>query len=106
MLSSSDEQIVRIFKRRLEAITTVKQIRVFGSRARGDASDDSDLDLFIELAELTPPLRNQIREIAWEVSLAEGVVISTFVATTQGMVDSPLAANPILKVIQTEGIAV
>jgi len=34
------------------------------------------------------------------------VVISTFVATSQAITDSALAANPILKAIRAEGIAV
>jgi len=79
---------------------------VYSARARGDASVDSYLDVFIELGELTPQLRRQISDIAWEIGFDEDVVISTFVASSQSLINSPLSANPILKVIQTEGIAV
>jgi uncharacterized protein len=79
---------------------------VYGSRARGDAAEDSDMDVFIELASLTPELRRQISDIAWEIGFDEGVVISTFVATSQAIMNSPLAANPILRAIEAEGIAV
>ncbi len=106
MLAPNDERIVRKFKRRLQAISPIKRLVIYGSRARGDASEDSDLDIFIELSDLTPQLRRQISDIAWEVGFSEGVVISTFVATTQAIIDSPLAANPILKAIQAEGIAI
>jgi predicted nucleotidyltransferase len=51
MLSETDRQIVREFQRRLAAIVPVLDLRVFGSRARGDAAPDSDLDVFIELEE-------------------------------------------------------
>ena len=105
MLAPNDERIVRKFKRRLQALSPVKRLVVYGSRARGDAAEDSDFDIFIELAELTPQLRRQISDLAWEIGFGEGVVISTFVATSRAIIDGPLAANPILKAIQAEGIA-
>jgi len=106
MLSSNDARIVRRLKRRIQAIAEVRNMVVFGSRARGDATEESDLDIFVEVEELTPQLRRQISDLAWETGFEAGVVISTFVATSQAVTDGPLAANPILKAIQTEGIMV
>lgn len=75
---------------------------VYGSRARGDATTVSDLDLYIEVPHLTPGLRQKISEIAWEVSLEHEVVISTLVASQH----HPLKPQPIMKAIEIEGIAV
>ena len=101
MLSTKDARIARKVKRRLLEIARVKQLVVYGSRARGTPAKYSDLDLYIELEEqVSPALRKKIREIAWEVSLDSGVVISTLVASER------LRGQPILKAIKSEGIAV
>ena len=101
MLSTRDARIARKVKRRLSEITNVKKLVVYGSRARGKATKYSDLDLYIELdANVNPALRRRIREIAWEVSLDSGIVISTLVASDR------LRGQPILKTIQAEGISV
>jgi predicted nucleotidyltransferase len=101
MLSVRDARIARRVKRRLAEITNVKRLVVYGSRAKGEATKYSDLDLYIELnTSVNPSLRRKIREIAWEVSLDSGVVISTLVASDR------LEGQPILKAINSEGIAV
>lgn len=101
MLSVQDARVARRVKKRLSEITNVKRLVVYGSRARGKATKYSDLDLYIELnASLDPSLRRKIREIAWEVSLDSGIVISTLVASDR------LKGQPILKAIKAEGIPV
>ena len=101
MLSRSDAQIARRVKRRLLAEIPLKRLVVYGSRARGNPAPYSDLDLYIELnSAVSRDLRRKIREIAWEISLDSGVVISTLVAGER------LAGQPILKAIEREGIAI
>ena len=99
-----DLRIAREFRRRLAAIAPVRDLRVFGSRARGDAAPGSDLDLFIELDEATPELRKQISEIAWEVGFERGRVISTLVATRDELERGAMGANPLILSIEREGI--
>jgi predicted nucleotidyltransferase len=101
MLSTRDARIARKVKSRLSEITPVKRLVVYGSRARGKPTRYSDLDLYIELrTKVNPALRRKIREVAWEVSLDSGVVITTLVGGER------LKGQPILKAINTEGIAV
>ncbi len=67
MPTDTDRQVTREFQRRLADIVHVLDLLVFGSRARGDAAPDSDMDVFIELDACTPALRQRIGEIAWKV---------------------------------------
>lgn len=101
MLSTRDARIARKVKRRLSEITQVKRLVVYGSRARGKPAKYSDLDLYIELdTQVNSALRRKIREVAWEVSLDSGIVITTLVASER------LKGQPILKAIKADGIVV
>lgn len=104
MLSPDDTRRFAIFQQRLQAFTPVSRLAVYGSRARGDADAESDLDLYIEVPRPTPLLRGQIRHLAWEISLSEDCVITTFVTTPESVASGPLSALPVLRAIEEEGV--
>jgi predicted nucleotidyltransferase len=106
MLSAGDRSIAQALKARVRQVAPVRSVRVYGSRARGDAAPDSDLDVYIELESISPALRQQISEIAWEVGFARNVVISTFVVTRDQLDNGPIGASPLIANVMREGIAV
>jgi predicted nucleotidyltransferase len=106
MLKIVDEQVVRLLKERIQKISPIQRVIVFGSRARGDAFEESDLDVFTELPLLTLELRKQLYDIAWEVGFDHDRVVSLLLTTTLELTEGPLSANPILKAIEMEGIPV
>ncbi len=104
MLTETDREVAKAFQRRLMDIAPVLDICVFGSRARGDAANDSDLDVFIELETVDPDLRQKIFELAWEVGYETDRVITTIVATRDQLQYGAIGANPLIRRIEQEGV--
>jgi len=104
MMASSDRQTALEFKRRVAALVPILQCSVFGSRARGDATDGSDLDLFLVVDHIDTELRERISEVAWEVGFENDVVLSTFVVTLDQLEHGPMGVSPIVRQIEREGI--
>ena len=104
MITEADRQIVREFQRRLADIVPILDLHVFGSRARGDAVPDSDLDVFIEVEAYTPELRQRISELAWEVGFETDRIISTVVTTRHELEHGAMGANPLVLNIEHEGV--
>jgi predicted nucleotidyltransferase len=50
---------------------------VFGSKARGDDDEESDMDLLVVLKHVSLEIRRQVRDLATEIWLENGVYLST-----------------------------
>ena len=68
-MGTIDQQIVEELKRRIpaEVLPHIRELILYGSRVRGDAADDSDLDLVALVDEKTPELEYVLDEIAYNV---------------------------------------
>lgn len=55
----------------------VASVVLFGSRARGEAEPDSDMDVLVVMSGASPEIRREIRHLAVEVWLKHGIYLST-----------------------------
>ena len=105
-MREKDRAIAEQLKRRLSGIVQLIDFKVFGSRARGDADEYSDLDVFIEVEAIDPALRDAISDAVWEVGYQNYTVISPLIFTRDELERSPLRVSPIVRSIAEEGVSV
>lgn len=105
-MKPKDFEIAKELKRRLSEIVPLIDFKVFGSRARGDYDEYSDMDVFIEVENLDESLKKTIRGIVWEIGFENSIYISPLIFTRYELEKSPLRASPIVKNINEEGIEI
>jgi predicted nucleotidyltransferase len=101
-----DLLIAEELKKRLSNVIELIDFRVFGSRARGDADEYSDLDVFLEVETLDKERKDMISDIVWEVGFKYYLVISPIVFTRDEIENSPLRSSSIIKSVTEEGIRI
>lgn len=80
-------------------------VRLFGSQAREQATEESDIDLFIVVKSYSKEVEDSILDEAYEVSLKHDVVITPLVYSEEE-VNSPLfQVTPFYKNVMEEGIS-
>jgi predicted nucleotidyltransferase len=83
------------------------EIIAFGSRARGDSQEDSDLDLLVITDNpRTPTLRKFVSECAWEAGFESGIVISTLLVSRKNWETGPQRSSLLARAVLREGVTV
>lgn len=82
--------------------TNLKQVILFGSRARGDNVPDSDYDCLMVLDEISPATKDAIDDMAGEVLYRYNVVLSIFPISEKKHYER--IYDPFLMNIRKEGI--
>jgi predicted nucleotidyltransferase len=104
--TQNDLKTAKELKKRVSEITPLIDFRLFGSRARGDADEYSDMDIFMEFESVDRVLKNRVKNIAWDMTLETGIVVTTLLFSRSEIEDSALRSSPIIRVIMEEGVSV
>lgn len=104
-LTSSQQQALAELAPRLTGVFDIEEIRLFGSVARGDADEESDLDLLIiTKTALSRSIRHQITDIVCEINLRFDTNLSTLVVDRTSWQTGVFSLLPIRDEILREGI--
>ena len=104
-LSPNQLQALDEVRRRLFRDFDVEAILLYGSVARGEADEESDLDLLVLTTKpLTRTARHRITDAVFEVNLHHGTNLSTLVVDRSAWEAGPVSVLPIRDEILKDGI--
>ena len=83
MISAEDRKLLDAFARRVRLVAPSAAIWAFGSRARGAAHPESDLDLCVVVPEATRDLRESVHRAAWEIGFEHGRLLAPVILTAE-----------------------
>lgn len=103
-MNKKDKQLLEIFKQRVTKKIPTAHIIAFGSRAREDASSESDFDICIVLEQTDFETNEIIRDIAWEIGFENDCVITMVILDDNQFNNGPMSESSLVKNIKSEGV--
>ncbi|PIZ21056.1 MAG: hypothetical protein COY50_01455 [Deltaproteobacteria bacterium CG_4_10_14_0_8_um_filter_43_12] len=103
-LAENEEKALKALRETLFVKYPIHDFRLFGSKARGEGHQDSDLDVMIEIPHNDPVIISEIDDIIYRINLDHDVFISALIFGKDELEEGPMSEAPIYKVIQKEGI--
>lgn len=77
-LSNKEKNIISTFKKRIEKKfpEEIMKVLIFGSKARGDAVEDSDIDILVITKSNDKKIIREIRFTGYELEIDNNIVLS------------------------------
>ncbi len=104
-----DEQVwLQEYKKALEEQYPglVQDFIIFGSKARGDAREDSDLDVLLIIREGDWRFKKQVEELGYELAIGTLAIPTILIYTVEEKVQRLQRQSSFLETVQEEGISV
>jgi len=94
------------FAERIRALVPDAKIILYGSAARDEMAEFSDIDIYIEVPDSCNinVMERQISDIAWEIGFEHEKVLQTVVYRKSDVWETPRRSSPFIKAIHSEGV--
>ncbi len=104
MMADRDRQILKLFAAHVRKRFPNADVWAFGSRARGDATWESDLDVCVVVDHLIDADRHTLWNMAWETGFEQDMLISVVPFSKDEFEYGPCSESPLVINILREGI--
>ncbi len=106
-VTDKDRAALAEFGRRVRAAlgSNLLDLRLFGSKARGEAAPDSDLDVAVIVESPTGGVEDLVIDIAFDIDLAFDVYLSPRVIPTAVLQDPVWRLTGFVRAVEREGVA-
>ena len=94
-----------MLKKKLMSRFNIIEMKLYGSKARGDHTPESDIDIMIELEERDYKLESDIFSVIYDINLENDVFITPLFMSRRQIVEGPLSESPLYKSIKREGLS-
>lgn len=105
-MQEKERKIVEKFKQMISQKVYVHEVRVFGSRARGDATKESDLDVLIVVDHLDHAIEKHISDCAWEAGFHEDIIIMPVAISLDVLKNTPIRESVFIRNVYRDGVSV
>ena len=103
-MNTAERNVIETFRKLLSKKLKVDQLVLFGSRARGDAAPDSDMDILVIINKPTEDIEEYISSCAWEAGFEYGMVIVPVVYSKKEWESGPDRISLLARAIEMEGV--
>ncbi len=95
-------KIVKELKIKISDKYELRDIRIFGSSARGDRRKDSDIDVFVQLPQVDRRIEEDLFDIAYELELKYDCLLDLIIFSDEAL-KGLYSGTPIYQNILAEG---
>lgn len=105
-LLPNEKKALNALKKELNQRYELLDLRIYGSKAKGVDTPESDLDVMVVLKNLTPLIESEIDDLIFDINLENDCLITAIFFDLKELENGPLSESPIYKKIKLEGIAI
>lgn len=105
-MTNKEKTVLSKFKEILSKRLPAYRVMLFGSRARGDAEECSDMDIIVITDSLDKEIEDYISDCAWEAGINEGIVVCPISYSTQEWESSLNQQSHFAKSVRRDGVTI
>jgi predicted nucleotidyltransferase len=104
-ISENEKKALKALQTELSRDFRIKDFRLFGSKARGEDTPGSDLDVMIVLEDSSPAVEEKIDDLIFDLNLKFDCLITPLYFSSAEIESGPLSESPVYKKALAEGIS-